>query len=265
MKIKRFLAMLMSAMVMMLCFTACDDKDEPTKPEPEPDPNEVAAPDFGEDTPTMQRDFRKGNFFKVFEYRGIYKHTDKTYGHMGVVTQEDKWYFYPADPEEVEKKRGYAHDGYLYNEYWQWADKDDYVLHVLYNGWKVYCEKKFGAVCNQYIYTGFNLHNYGNGSSLYGTKVDIEAFNDSQFVLNSSYKDYQEYFAYSFTDQTYDDSNSRFYGSVFDGAENMLREMYEYYGSAYVFLSTGDYYESDSEDYYSGTIGHVAKLLGITL
>jgi len=253
-------------MALMLCFTACDDKDEPDpKPEPEPDPNEVAAPDFGDITPTMERDFRKGNLFKIFEYRGIYKHTDKTYGHMGVVTQEDKWYFYPADPEEVEKKRGYAHDGYLYNEYWQWADKHGSVFYDLYEGWKVYCEKKFGAVCNQYIYTGFNLHNYGHSSFLYGTFVRLEAFNDSQFVLQSSYEDYQEYFAYSLTDQTYNDFNGRFYGSVFDGAENMLREMYEYYGSASVYLRTGEYTEFDPEDYHSGTIAYVAKMLGITL
>lgn len=269
MKLKRFLAMLMSAMVIMLCFTACDDKDEPNpKPEPEPDPNEVAAPDFGEEELSLIKEMRNGTFYKVFEYKGIYKHTERRLGYWAQVVQEDKWYFYPADPEEVAKKRGYAHDGYLYNEYWLWASDDNRVFRDLRAGWELYCEKKFGVLYKQYIYTGFNVHADNVFYSLYGINVSaIQAFNDSQFVLQSWHEDYQEYFAYSFTGQTYDDSNSRFYGSVFDGAENMLREMYEYYGNLSIMLQTGDYHPKDYEHNYlgSGTIGYTAKMLGITL
>ncbi|MDE6178052.1 MAG: hypothetical protein K2F86_02660, partial [Duncaniella sp.] len=265
MKIEKFLAMLMSAMVMMLCFSACDDKDEP---KPEPDPNEVAAPNFGGRNENLIKDFRKGDFFKVFEYQGVYKHLNEQRGNLMQVTREEKWYFYPADQEEADKKRGYAHNGYLYNEYWEWAARDNRVSRDLFKGWKLYCEKKFGTVCNQYVYTGFNGHVDNMQYSLYGTEVsEITSFNDTQFVLKSEQGDYQDYFAYSFTGQTYDESNSRFYGSVFAGAENMLREMYEYYGSASIMLETGDYYPTDVEHNYlgSGTIGYVAKLLGITL
>jgi len=254
-------------MVLMLCFTACDDDDEPKKPEPEPDPNEVAAPDFGERERSKIEAMQNGTFLEVFEYKGYYKHTDKTHGHMGVVTQEDKWYFYPADQREADKKRGYAHDGRLYNEYWQYVNLDFTEYRELQMAWEGLCKKKYnGVVRPQYVYTGFDIRYYPRPIYQYEKEVNIVAFNNSEFVLKSNFENYQEYYAYTFTGKKYDDANSLFYGSVYNGAEQMLREMYEYYGSIHADIFDGNIMDPDKNgNPIPGTIGYLADQLGITL
>jgi len=203
MKLKRFLALLMSAMIMMLCFTACDDKDEPEpEPKPEPDPNEVPAPEFGGIDKSKEEAVRNGTFLEVFEYTGLYKHRKKKYE-----TERERWYFYPADEEEAHKMNGYAHNGCIYNEYWQWVDLNNEAYEYLHDGWERYCKKKYGATYPQYLYSGLDMHYTSGTYYLHGQYVRLKTFDDSQFVLESSNDDFYEYQVYSFTGKKYDETN----------------------------------------------------------
>ena len=266
MKIEKFLAMLMSAMVMMLCFSACDDKDEPKpEPKPEPDPFEVPAPEFGNVEPSKIEALQKEVFLEVFEYTGFYKHNLEKFSTDDQPYQEEKWYFYPADEEEAGKMRLYAHDGCLYNDYWKSCPINK-AYSDLFIGWYYYCNKKFGASRKAYVYTGFDFRYFPQPLYLNDYEVSIKTFDDSQFVLESNHGRYDKYRTYSFTGKTYDDTNCQFYGSLHDGAEKMLREIYEYYGSANVSLNDGSPMGPDKNgNPIPGSLAFCAKQLGVTL